>query len=118
MPGRQLPDALERRGAVQRRPAGENVPQGLQIHAPRDVRIGKYRFDFRAEEEPKAVLVVEQRADPHPVPGQEQFLFSFVPDGKRELPVQALEHVRPELFVQVHEHFGIALSVEAVPPRL
>ena len=85
------------------------------VQPARNGRVGEDRLDFRAEQQPSAILVIEQRPDAHPVARQQQFLPAAVPDREGELTVEPAEHPRAELLVHVHEHFGVALGVEAVP---
>ena len=61
---------------------------------------------------------VEQRPDAGAIARQHQALASRVPQRDRELAVEVLDERVAVALVQVHDHFGVGLRVEAVAARL
>src|SRR5947209_8590203 len=52
------------------------------------------------------------------IPGKEQAPLAGVPDGERELAVEALDAGRPPLLPEVDQHLDVGAGAEAVPARL
>ncbi len=119
MSGQQLADALEegllQNGILE----GEILLQGLGIEPLFIGRMGQDALDFRGEDE--AALRVARRDGivkwlyPEGIPGREEGLIPFVPDGKGEHAPQALRELLAPLLVPMEQHLRVPLAGETVP---
>lgn len=88
--------------------------QGDRIEAPGDLRVQQQCLDLGGEVQSIARLRVEERPHPGAIPRKDQTLPRGVPERDRELPVQEVDEAVPMTLVEVHDHLGVRLRVEAV----
>ena len=116
--GRQLLDPPEERPRRERAPEREDLVQSHRIGGRGHAGAGEDRLDLGAEDQGAVGLRVEEGADAQPIAGQEQGAVPAVPDGDRELAVEAGQAVRAVLLVRVQDDFGVARGREPVSPAL
>jgi hypothetical protein len=71
-------------------------------------------FDLGGEEHLPIFEDVIQRFLAQWIARQEQALLPFVPDGEGEHAAQLFDAIAAQLFVQVHDHFGVSLGLKLV----
>jgi hypothetical protein len=86
---------------------------GIEIAGHRVV--GQERLQLAREEEPLARLRPVERLHPQSVAGQEEDVPLRVPEREGIHAVQAAEHGRPLLQVELQEHLAVAVGNEAHP---
>ena len=109
---------FEGRTAFQRAPVTEGLDQALDVQAWCQAAFSQYRLDLGAEQQPLSRPCIEEWPDTDPVPCQYQPMCRCIPQGDGKLPVQMVDKAFAEVFIEVHQHFGVRCGVEAVATRL
>ena len=78
---------------------------------------GDERLELRGEGDSPGGRDVVQRLDAEAVARQEERAGAGVPDRAGEHATQPFHDLGPQLFVQVHDRFGVAMSADHVPAR-
>ena len=104
----ELGDPLEHRprGMVEHSPCKKRAERHIIGILPH-MRVSEECLDLGREQERAAFLRVIERLDTEPVPGTEEPLQPFVPDGKGPHAIEPLQASGSPLFVRVQDHFGI-----------
>ena len=115
---RELADARERRALREVRPRREGLDEAGRVELAAPLRVPQQRLRLGREAEVAAELGDEERPDAEPVAREEELFLLTIPDGEREVSVQALQAVRAPLGVRVRDHAGVGGGREAVAERL
>ena len=108
------------RHALQRRVRSGDEAKAQQLGQPRFVeRRRNARRDqglgLRGEQQISPADGEIEGLDPEAIAGDEELPLALVPDGEREHPVQALEHLRPVEGVGPEDHLGVGVGHEVSP---
>ena len=114
MAGRQLGDAAKDRPRMRHVLIGQVLVQRQRVDLPGHVRHLQQGLQLAGEQQPARLVTIDQRLFSQPIPGQQQLLPLGVPDGQGEHAVQMCQQLGPLVFVQVDEHFRVALGAELV----
>ena len=115
---RELANAREGGALRQVRPRREGLDEAGRIELAAPLRVPQQRLRLGREAEVAAELGEEERSHAEPVAREEELFLLTVPDGEREVAVQALQAVRAPLGVRVRDHLGVGRGREAVAERL
>src|SRR5207249_1440567 len=118
MAGRKLADAPKNRLSGKSAAINEYLVQNHRVYLRRNTRQCQQGLGLRREEHAFPRLHVEQRPNPHAIAGQEHLARDGIPNGERELTVEALETIRPEFLERMQEYFGVRIGGEPVTPAL
>jgi hypothetical protein len=78
---------------------------------------GQKRTDLGGKQEPAVLIMIIERLDPQPVPGQEEAFALLVPEGEGKHPDKLGQTFRPVLLILVQDHLGVGAGLEGVPGR-
>ena len=112
---RKLGDALENRPRMRHVLIREVFVEGLRVDLPRHARHLQDALEFAGKQQPARLVTINQRLLPQPIAGQHQLLPPGVPDGQGKHAVKVCNEFWPVVFVEMDQHFGVALSAEAMP---
>ena len=89
---------------------GQVMTERLQIQFPLDIRILEQRFDFGSEQQLAACHAVIEGLFAHVVAGQQQSAAGFIPETESEHAVQLRHAIRPQVFIEVDDVFGVGVG--------
>ena len=115
VPGRKLLNSLEQcffAGHIHER---EKPVDHLRRDFAWDRRIGEDGFDFRGKDQRIVGQSVIERLDANAIPRQEEAAGAPIPNRKAEHSTQPFQASRPQLFIQVNDHFRVGLGLEEMP---
>ena len=117
MPRRQLGDAAKDRPRMRHVLVGQIFVERLRVDLPGHVRHLQDGLQLAGEQQPARLVTIDQRLFSQPIAGQQQLLPLGVPDGQGKHAVESGEQLGPLVFVQMDQHFRVALRAEAVAGR-
>lgn len=88
--------------------------QGDRIQGGIHAATSQQRLNIGCEPELVTALAVVERLDPHPVPGQEQLLFSLIPDSKGKHPLQLVNTALTPGVPRLEYDLAIAIRIEVI----
>ena len=118
MPRRQFFNAPEQRSVAADVTEAEIFRQRLCFAFRRNGRMPQQRFDFRSENENRAIPGVVERLFAQPVARTEQAVANAIPNGERKHTAKARKTGGAEFFVSMNNRFGITVRTVAAPRLL
>ena len=115
VPGREFAIAFENAVGVRDVLIGQVFVDGSGVDFPRQARQRKQALELAGEEQPARLVAVDERLFAQPVAAEDQAAVLGVPDGDGEHAVEMREALRPFVFIEVNDAFGVALGAELVP---
>ncbi len=92
--------------------------EGRDIDVPRHLGQLQQTLQLAGKQQSMRLTTIDKRLLAEAVSAQDQSLLPRIPDGHGKHPVQVLEAVHSEIFVQMHDDFTVAMRAERVTGSL
>ena len=114
MSRRKLANSLEGRMVGQARPQREDVDDPYGVDLSRGRGVAEQRLPLRGKTDVAVVVGQKKRSHAESIAGEKELPPLAVPDGQREVAVEASEAARSPLLVRVGDDFGVRRRGEAM----